>query len=92
MKNLTMSLFLFFTLGSEKLLSYHTTEHLWTFDSRSFSEFSDMEEYVRFKMKESDAICRLPMLKDDSLTTATFRYYYFSGKAKAYEDCLKTMM
>jgi hypothetical protein len=59
------------------------------YESKRADEFEDMESYIKYKMEESESIADHPINRIHS-DKDYYRYLYFTGKAVAYRDCLKS--
>ena len=65
-------------LGAEQVIDY-----MWKYDTKTVQEFNYMDDYVAYKYLQS-----LDMAREESKDT--LKFMYFSGKAAAYLDCIKS--
>ena len=63
-------------------------DSLWQYFTLMPEDFSCAEDYMRYKYEQSVKIAGNPV-NDVQCVDDLIRYFYFIGKAKAYNDCIK---
>ena len=59
------------------------------YESKRADEFDDLKTYLQYKIDESEGIADHPINRVNC-DQDFYRYLYFTGKAVAYRDCLKS--
>ena len=86
MKKLLTAIAIFAGFSLEAVTVY---EMGFMYESKRSDEFEDMESYLNYKIRESEGMATYPV-NDINYEQDFYRYLYFTGKAMAYRDCLKS--